>query len=141
VALPVVPDPASSVAELSYAGEPGTLGRARRDVLELLSHWGADAAVQDRAALIVSELATNALQAAPGTVYHVHVTRLDNDYASIAVRNASNGTVPPQPEKWRPVDRTALRGRGLSIVGSLADGVTVDTTAGEVVVTARLRIR
>lgn len=136
-----MPDPASSVAELSYPGEAATLARARRDVLALLSLWGADESVRDRAALIVSELATNALQAAPGSDYHVNVVRIDDHHASIAVRNISNGTVPAPPEQWRPVDRTALRGRGLSIVSSLADGVTVQSDRGEVVVTARIRIR
>lgn len=137
----VVPDPASSVAELSYSGEPATLGRARRDVLAVLSKWGADDAVRDRAALIVSELATNALQASPGREYHVHLVRVDDTFASISVRNAANGSKPPQPDTWRPVDRTALRGRGLSIVNSLSESVTVEDQHGDVVVTARIRIR
>ncbi|HSB84734.1 MAG TPA: hypothetical protein VLD86_00420, partial [Ilumatobacteraceae bacterium] len=79
--------------------------------------------------------------ASPGLQYHVHVVRVDDDHALISVRNITNGTVPTQPEQWRPVDRTALRGRGLSIVSSLAEGVTVEDHRGEVVVTARIRIR
>lgn len=124
----------------SYRGDAATLGTARRDVLAWLSGWGADEAAKERAALIVSELATNALQASPGGTYTVQAARVDDQHAAITVRNATSGTVPPSPDKWRPVNRAALRGRGLGIVKSLSQQVTVDSDSGEVVVTALIRL-
>jgi anti-sigma regulatory factor (Ser/Thr protein kinase) len=126
--------------EITYPGEAATLSRARHDVLACLRKWGADESVMDRAALIVSELATNALQASPGSEYGVQISRVDSKFAAIAVRNTTSGTVPPPPEHWQPVDHTALRGRGLSIVSALSDDVTVENLDGEVIVTALIRL-
>ncbi|HEY7628024.1 MAG TPA: ATP-binding protein [Ilumatobacteraceae bacterium] len=133
-------DPAAML-ELRYRGEAATLGEARREVLHWLREAGADQPTLERAALIVSELATNALEASPGSVYQVHVTRADTDHVAISVRNKTKGTVPPTQDQWRTADPTALRGRGLAIVKSLSEDVTVDNHDGNVVVTARLRLR
>jgi hypothetical protein len=46
----------------------------------------------------------------------------------------------PNHDQWHPVDVLSLRGRGLSIVDSLSEQVTVDQFDGAVTVTARLRI-
>jgi anti-sigma regulatory factor (Ser/Thr protein kinase) len=131
----------SAVIDLRYRGDVATLGAARRDVLAWLESCGADADSRDRATLIISELATNALQASPGSDYRVQLARVDSDHASITVRNTTDGTHPPAPEKWKPVDRTALRGRGLGIVKTLAEQVAVDGDGDHVTVTATIRIR
>jgi len=131
----------SAVVELSYRGDVTTLSEARRDVRAWLSNWGADDDTLDRAALIVSELATNALQASPGRSYRVHVSRVDDHHAAISVRNAASSTVPPRQENWGPVDRSSLRGRGLAIVSALSEQVIVEDGRGEVVVTARIRLQ
>ena len=130
----------SALLEHDYRGDVATLSVARRDVLAWLSALGADQDTKDRAALIVSELATNALQASPGRTYTVTVARVDEQHAVISVRNAESATVPPRPENWRPADGSSLRGRGLAIVSALSERVTVDSKAGEVVVTARFRL-
>jgi anti-sigma regulatory factor (Ser/Thr protein kinase) len=135
-----MPEP-SAVLELSYRGEPATLGEARREVLDWLRGTGADQSTLERAALIVSELATNALQASPGTIYRVNVARIEPKLAAISVRNITDGAAPPSPDEWRAIDRSALRGRGLAIVKSLSEDVTVTTVDGEVVVTATIRLR
>ena len=122
-----------------YEGSAATLRSARRDVLAWLSDLDADEATKDRAALIVSELATNALQASPGRTYTVRVAR-DDEYVSISVRNHASDSRPPTRDRWHFADRSALRGRGLAIVTSLADEVTVDGDQSEVVVTARIRL-
>ena len=128
-----------------YKGDLATLRSARRDVVEWLARQGADEETKDRAALIVSELTSNAIQAAPGLPYHLLVTRVDHDSASISVRNHPTRGLPPARQQWRapsdlPLGELALRGRGLAIVDSLSEDVTVEHDGRTVVVTARLRI-
>ena len=130
----------SATLDRHYEGEAATLRAARRDVLSWLDERGADEAAKQRAALIVSELATNALQASPGQTYTVQVAFVDDDHAAISVRNHASGGRPPAHEHWHLTDRTSLRGRGLAIVKSLSEDVTVDSDHGEVVVTARIRL-
>ena len=137
-ATTTVPDP-SSALDRDYDGEPATLRAARRDVLTWLSARGADEETKQRAALIVSELATNALQASPGRPYNVSVTMTDDQCAEIAVRNHTSGGVPPERERWRFAEPSSLRGRGLAIVSSLSEDVVVCADNGEVAVTARIR--
>ena len=130
----------SAILDRDYEGEAATLRSARRDVLAWLAARGADEDAKQRAALIVSELATNALEASPGRTYRVQVELVDDDLAMISVRNPAGRGLPPDRERWKPADPSALRGRGLAIVDSLSEGVTIDSDSGEVVVTARLRL-
>jgi anti-sigma regulatory factor (Ser/Thr protein kinase) len=134
-----VPEPAA-ILDRDYEGEATTLRAARRDVLAWLAERGANEATKQRAALIVSELATNALQASPGQTYTVQVAFVDDDHAAISVRNHTNGARPPAREHWHLTDRTSLRGRGLAIVKSLAEDVTVESVQDAVVVTAKIRL-
>ena len=129
----------STTHDRVYDGEAMTLRAARRDVVTWLSNRGADSATQQRAALIVSELATNALQASPGHAYRVTVALIDDESAEISVCNHTSGDRPPDRDRWRFTDRSSLRGRGLAIVNSLSEAVTVDAENDEVVVTARIR--
>ena len=123
-----------------YAGEPATLRAARRDVVNWLAECGADPQTIERASLITSELASNAIQAAPGEPYQLRATAVEPNAVSLAIRNRTNDGVPPPRSKWRPVDELASRGRGLSIVDSLSDEVTVHVDGDEVVVTAWFRM-
>ncbi len=124
-----------------YAGEAATLRTARHDVVDFLTECGADGQTVERASLIASELASNAIQAAPGRPYQLRIRIVDPNAASLSVRNhTAPGAVPPAKESWRPVDDLAIRGRGLSIVDSLSDEVTVEVSGDEVVVTAWFRL-
>jgi anti-sigma regulatory factor (Ser/Thr protein kinase) len=128
-----------------YAGDLATLRSARRDIINWLREQGVNGDVGERAALIVSELTSNAIQASPGHPYTVEATRIDDTFASISVRNHPGGQKPPPREKWRPVAKVSLqdlspRGRGLLIVESLSDGLTIEHHTDEVTVTARLRL-
>ena len=134
-----LPEP-SAILDRDYEGEVTTVRSARRDVLAWLSARGADEDARQRAALIVSELATNALQASPGRTYRIRVVLIDENVAMISVRNHAAEFLPPHRERWQLPDRSALGGRGLAIVDSLSEGVTIDRDNGEVVVTARLRL-
>lgn len=134
-----MPEP-SATLDRHYEGQAATLRAARRDVLSWLDERGADEAAKQRAVLIVSELATNALQVSPGQTYTVQVSFVDDDHAAISVRNHTNGGLPPAREHWKLTDASSLRGRGLAIVKSLAEDVTVDSHQDEVVITARIRL-
>jgi anti-sigma regulatory factor (Ser/Thr protein kinase) len=137
-------DPPSALHR-EYEGDLATLRSARRDVVEWLTRHGADDEAKDRAALIVSELTSNAIQAAPGSRYALQVARVDRRTAAISVRNHPRGGRPPARELWRapsglPPEKMATRGRGLAIVDSLSEEVTVEDDGDAVVVTARVRL-
>jgi anti-sigma regulatory factor (Ser/Thr protein kinase) len=114
-------------------------------VVNWLAELGADEDTQERAALIVSELSSNAIQNSPGLSYHLQIERVDDDHAEISVRNRPADTLPPAREQWRPgndlsLKELSLRGRGLAIVDSLSEEVTIDHLGDELIVTARLRL-
>lgn len=123
-----------------YAGDVTTLRTARHDVVDFLTECGADSQTVERASLIASELASNAIQAGPGEPYEMRVRVVDPNAASLSVTNRTAGSVPPPQSKWRPVDELAIRGRGLSIVESLSDEVTVEVDGDAVTVTAWFRL-
>ena len=133
-----------AVLRRDYEGDLATLRSARREVVEFLAQQGADEETRERAALIVSELTSNAIQASPGLVYNLEVVRIV-DAAAISVRNRPEGRIPPPREQWRPADEVSLRelsprGRGLAIVESLSDELTIEHRGDEVIITARLRL-
>ena len=137
------PDP-QPVLQREYDGDLVTLRAARAAVIDWLAGLGADDDTRERAALIVSELSSNAIQAAPGRTYSLQV-RLDDGCATISVRNHPSGSQPPARESWRREPVTKLRnllprGRGLAIVDSLSEDVTVEHHGDDVVVAARVRI-
>ncbi len=128
------------VLDRAYAGESGTLRDVRHDVVACLRASIVDQELEERAQLVVSELATNAIQASPGTMYDIRVS-LGSDH-SVVVRVSSwrGRGVPPAREAWGPATDVAVRGRGLLIVAKLSDEVEVEQpTAGTVVVTVTLR--
>lgn len=128
------------VLERDYAGNSGTLRDVRSDVVASLRSLIVDPDLEERAQLVVSELATNAIQASPGRRYGL-VVHVDSD-RSVVVRVTSMGEhhALPSREAWGPETATAVRGRGLMIVGTLSDEVEIAQPAsGTVVVTATLR--
>lgn len=131
----------SPVLNREYAGQAATLRTARRDVVDFLTECGADSETVERASLIASELASNAIQAAPGRTYQLALRLIDPNAVSLSVRNhTSGGRVPPERSQWRPADDQAIRGRGLSIVDSLSDEVTVEVGGDEVTITCWFRL-
>ena len=130
----------SPAMDREYAGESTTLRAARRDVVDFLVECGANTQTVERASLIASELASNAIQAAPGVPYHLQIHVVDPNAVSLSIRNNTRGGVLPAQDRWRPVDELAIRGRGLSIVDSLSDEVAVKVDRDEVTVTAWFRL-
>jgi anti-sigma regulatory factor (Ser/Thr protein kinase) len=122
-----------------YEGSSRTLQAARTDLVDWLQQNGVDEDVQDRAALVVSELATNAIQAAPGFEYIVSGS-IDRGDVALTVVSHTDFEQPPPREHWGPPAALAGRGRGLMIVDDLSTDVVVEVPSqGTVMVTATLR--
>lgn len=128
------------VLDREYDGTTGTLRAARNDVVGFLKAHVADEDLHERAELVVSELATNAIQASPGVAYALHVAFRDGSVV-LAVTSFTRHDAPPPREAWGPTTARAPRGRGLLIVDGLTDGVAVDRPSHDtIVVTATFRV-
>ena len=128
-----------------FDGDLRTLHAARTDAVEWLTALGADEGTRERAALIVSELCSNAIQNSQESTYSLEVIRLDNETAAISVRNRPADKLPPPRELWRPagdlsLKELSLRGRGLAIVDSLSEELTIEHLGDDLIVTSRLHI-
>ena len=123
-----------------YEGETSTLRSARNDVVDALGAHLSDQELQERAELVVSELATNAIQASPGTAYGLRVSLDGDGSVVIAVTSHTERTELPPRSAWGPTHPMALRGRGLLIVDKLTDEVDIQRSAADtLVVTATFR--
>lgn len=103
-----VPD----VERMDLEAEPVSVGAARRFVSQVLQRWGLDAAI-DTAALLTSELATNAVLHAR-SAFAVVVARVED---GVRVDVLDGSTVRPVQ---RPQSTTSATGRGVAIVAELA---------------------
>ena len=135
----------AAVFRRDYDANLRTLHTARHDVIEWFAGIGADEATEERAALIVSELCSNAIQNSTDSPYNLQVARVDDSHVEITVRNHPNERLPPARENWRPREELSLRelslrGRGLAIVDSLSEDVTIEHLGDELTVTARIEI-
>ena len=129
------------VLDRQYDGTTGTLRAARNDVVGFLKAHVPDEDLHERAELVVSELATNAIQASPGVAYALRVEFTDDGSVVLAVTSYAQNDAPPPREAWGPASARAPRGRGLLIVDGLTDGVAVERPSDDtIVVTATFRI-
>ncbi len=134
------PPPDLIVLDRLYDGTTRTLRNARHDVVGALNAHLPDGDLQARAELVVSELATNAIEASPGVAYGVRVSLAGDGSVVVAVTSRTRRDGLPPRSAWGPTQPRAPRGRGLLIVGELTDEVEVDQPdAGTVVVTATFR--
>jgi len=102
----------------------------RLDIDSWLVAQAADDDTRDRAALVVSELVSNAIQASPGRSFRLSARRVDDSAIGLKVTNrAENPKIPPRSE-WGPDDVLAPGGRGLAIIDSVCDQVAIATSAG-----------
>ncbi|MGY0062038.1 ATP-binding protein [Streptomyces sp. LZ34] len=130
---PRIPDPNDPVVQrdrVDYTPFPKSVTFARRYTARLVAHWG-HPALADDAALIVSELASNAVLhgSVPGRHFRVQLT-LTKTHLRIAVSDAKGERL-PHPRRPTPDDKF---GRGLLIVRALATrwGVRERTVGKEV---------
>lgn len=128
------------VLDREYEGTTSTLHSARNDVMDCLRPHVADTDVQERARLVVSELATNAIQASPGSAYRLRVSLASDRSVVMEVTSSTARDTPPPRDLWGPATAIAPKGRGLMIVDKLTDDVGIEQpVAGTIVVTATLR--
>ncbi len=129
------------VLDREYDGTTGTLRVARNDVVGFLKEHVPDEDLHERAELVVSELATNAIQASPGVAYGLRVELTGDGGIVVVLTSSTPGDGPPPRESWGPAYATATRGRGLLIVDGLSDGVVIERpTDNTIVVTATFRV-
>jgi anti-sigma regulatory factor (Ser/Thr protein kinase) len=115
-----------------FPAVPSSVPAARRWTCQRLTRLGVDESTAQAAALLVSELATNAVlhtRAARFTVcldaaHDIEIAVLDHD--------------PAHPPCTRATGDEELSGRGLVLVQALSDGWGVATTGGGKVVWTRL---
>lgn len=121
--------------EIALDPDVRELARMRRMVSDQLQARDMEASVVDDLLLVVSELCTNAIQATADGPDPI-VVRVDLTHEAVAVEVANVGAsflvlpVSPQPSA------EAERGRGLDIVRSLADAVTLHHKDGRSIVRA-----
>jgi anti-sigma regulatory factor (Ser/Thr protein kinase) len=128
------------VFQREYEGVTSVLRAARSDLMDCLGASGFDEDLRDRAQLVLSELATNAVEASPGSPFVVRLKIDEGTSLVVEVTSRTNAGAPPARESWGPATALAARGRGLLIVEKLSSEVVVDQpTTGTVVVTAKLR--
>lgn len=143
-----------------YAADVGSVATARRDVSAFVTEHFARSRpdLDDRLPdllepliLVVSELCSNAVEATPGLWFRVEITiEESNDEVGPAsqsmtgvicsVINDDSGGELNIERFGAAVDPLADRGRGLVIVGAVADGYRVEQLAGTTVVTAELSL-
>jgi anti-sigma regulatory factor (Ser/Thr protein kinase) len=118
-----------TTTRLEVPARPTSPGEARRFVGEVLRDHGLDTGeVVDAAALLTSELVTNAVLHAAGTI-NVDV---DLDLTAVRVEVADSSEEPPAPRDAAPEDTS---GRGLHLVEAMARawGVERDRKDGKIV--------
>jgi hypothetical protein len=111
--------PATEVAS-SFDPTIGAPGRARGIVVEVLRKWGHTEALVDRAAVVATELASNAV---------IHVgepfsMKIRDGQSVVRISVSDNVAVPPVVRDAAPMARS---GRGLKIVDSMASRWGVDS--------------
>lgn len=122
-----------------YEGSTAVVNGVRLDIDTWLIAQRADDDTRTRAALVVSELVSNAVQASPGRPFHLSARRARHESITLTVTNRADGArIPPRAE-WGPDDVLAPAGRGLAIIDTLCDEVAITTAAdGEITVEATL---
>jgi anti-sigma regulatory factor (Ser/Thr protein kinase) len=118
------------VVVLRWGYNPRAVGQARAELRKVLASWG-HAAVEDAAALVLSELLTNVQRHArvPGREIETRFLRLAGDGGvRLEVHDASAQRPLPQQ-----ATSDACEGRGLALVDGVADrwGVTERTGPGK----------
>ncbi|MFI9818609.1 ATP-binding protein [Saccharothrix variisporea] len=120
-------EPATPVA-VTLPATAGASAQARRIVGEAVAAWGVAPDVAEDAALVVTEMVSNAVDHAAGPV-ELSVSRTRNGGVRIEVSDSS----PTQPSP-RPIEVDSARGRGLIIIAALSrEWGTTPTATGKTV--------
>jgi anti-sigma regulatory factor (Ser/Thr protein kinase) len=119
---------------MRVAARPRELARLRRAVGEWAASLGAEGGERDDLVLAVNEAAANAVEHAYGPDdAKLEVTGSTNGAGLLEVRVRDFG-------RWRPGRTWSDGGRGLALIRSLMDDVSVDTTEVGTTVSMRHRL-
>lgn len=121
----------------TYPGSTATLNQARSDLVELLRRNDLQPVIAD-AELVLSELASNAIEASPEKDYRVAL-EIRTDQLVVAVTNQSQAVLENAGHQG-PDHVLAPQGRGLMIVNALAESVDITQTDSEITVLAVLSL-
>jgi len=124
----------------SYPSTPHS-ARAARDFVvgELRRATASERAVAD-IELIVSELVTNSVQYGSGVEIVVGVDAATDGWFTVSVSSGIDGALPPLDQSsWTVAGAEMRSGRGLGIVRSLADDLSVAVTDDRLVIVCRRR--
>ncbi|GJM39554.1 MAG: hypothetical protein DHS20C19_29210 [Acidimicrobiales bacterium] len=119
---------------MTYEGSTATINGARQQVGAWMSAQGCVTADVEIAQLVVSELASNAIEASAPEPYHVTAS-WQGRRIRLAVASPADAVLIPDPALWGPESVLAPRGRGLAIVQALVDDVAVTDEEGLATVT------
>ncbi len=131
--MPATAAGATGSATLTLAPRTDSIAAARRLVTSFLRSHAPSGIDVASAELVVSELATNAVEHGQGGEVVVAVA-YDGGELSIAVTAEGDGVA--EPTEWNLAGPDALVGRGLGIVKALASAVEVGRTSTHTTVTA-----
>lgn len=124
-------DQATECCQMDFVSDPKCVSLVRRQVTRAISTWGCAPEDIDRAVLICSELATNAIQHghSAGSRFAVGMTI---DRSSCLIEVSDSGTGIPQLAAAQAEDE---HGRGLALVTALADdtGHRLDEPRGKTI--------
>ena len=98
------------VLQREYQGVTSALRAARSDLMDCLGR-GFDQDLRDRAQLVLSELATNAVEASPGSPFVVRLKIDEGTSLVVEVTSRTSAGAPPARESWGPATALAARGR------------------------------
>lgn len=124
--------------EHMFAAEPSAVSAARALVVSVVPAGMGDAGRYD-AALVMSELVSNAIEHGCGDAVFVTVRALGTDAVGLRVRNESERH--PRPQPWTMPGAESARGRGLAVVHTVATELAVAEEEGQVIVTAVIGAR
>lgn len=122
--------------EREYPGVAGSLRAARGEVTSWAKDAGLDGVPAETVSLVVSELAAQALQAAPGHAFGV-VVYVNATHVVVQVHRSTAGDG-PAPSSVRLFDAVARQEQSLAVVAALADEVEAVAQDDGVVTTARI---
>jgi len=127
--------PPSTRFDATYEGDTSTMNPARCDVRSWIgaSNVAVSAPIDD-VVLALSELISNAIEAAPGCIYRVRIS-VEVDRLGLIVTNDGTSVL-PESSQWTPENVLASSGRGLAIVAAVSDSVETFTEGGATSVVA-----
>lgn len=132
-------DTAGDPLSVTYEGSTATINGARHDIGRWMTAQGCALADVEVAQLVVSELASNAIEASAPEPYHVTAS-WQGRRVRLAVSSAADAVLIPDPALWGPETVLAPRGRGLAIVQALVDDVAITDEKGRATVTVLISV-